>query len=73
MAEQGAYHYGNATVKKKYVQVRNEKLFGVVAANAQYHNAIAIAGANAGVGGDMRAVSNGYDFAEGYGDPFGNN
>ncbi|RMZ90788.1 hypothetical protein DV736_g1993, partial [Chaetothyriales sp. CBS 134916] len=30
MAERGSYHYGNATTKKKYKEVRNEQLMGFV-------------------------------------------
>lgn len=62
MAEQGAYHYGNATVKKKYVQIRNEKLFGVNPPVMQLPAAI---------DGNNDERLSGYGLDDGYGDPFG--
>ncbi|KPI36172.1 uncharacterized protein AB675_8940 [Cyphellophora attinorum] len=62
MAEQGAYHYGNATVKKKYVQIRNEKLFGATPPATQL----------AGLGGGHAAtIGSGYRYLKNYEDPFG--
>ena len=72
MADQGAYHYGNATVKKKYIEFRNMKLCGIQSAD-QVDDSTYGPGPAFGVGGgaavDMsayQAVDTGYGYTEPY-------